>query len=214
MEHSRAYLKVQEGCDEKCSFCIVPQTRGRSRSRMAQSVIAQARGSGSIGIRGDRRHRRARRETTDWTCPWRSVDSQALLRSLLEIPELERLRLSSIEPASISDEIIDLVASEERFARHFHIPFQSASDPILERMRRRYRAADFTALVERIHTRIPGCGIGSDVICGFPGETDGDFQRTFDASRSRCPSPTCIRSPTRFAPALKRSPLVTRSRPM
>ena len=180
MEHSRAYLKVQEGCDEKCSFCIVPQTRGRSRSRSAESVLSQARdlvGSGYVEIVITGVH--VGDYGLDLTAGERGL--VALLRALLEIPGLERLRLSSIEPASISDELIELMAAEERFARHFHIPFQSASDRILERMRRRYRAADFSVLVERIHSRIPGCGIGSDVICGFPGETDEDFQRTFDA---------------------------------
>lgn len=183
MEHSRAYLKVQEGCDEKCSFCIVPQTRGRSRSRKAQSVIDQAKdlvASGYVEIVVTGVH------VGDYglDLPGGKRELAGLLRSLLEIQGLERLRLSSIEPASISGELIDLIAGEDRFARHFHIPFQSASDPILERMRRRYRAADFTDLVARIHSRIPGCGIGSDVICGFPGETDEDFQRTFDALES------------------------------
>jgi threonylcarbamoyladenosine tRNA methylthiotransferase MtaB len=106
---------------------------------------------------------------------------EALLRRLLEIAGLARLRLSSIEPASITPGIIDLMASEPRFARHFHIPFQSASDAVLARMRRRYRAGEFAELVQHIAEAVPGCGIGCDVICGFPGETDADFQATFDA---------------------------------
>jgi len=106
---------------------------------------------------------------------------QRLLEELLRIPELARLRLSSIEPASITPGIVDLMAREERFARHFHIPFQSASDAVLARMRRRYRAAAFHDLVRAIAARVPDCGIGCDVICGFPGESDDDFQRTFDA---------------------------------
>jgi threonylcarbamoyladenosine tRNA methylthiotransferase MtaB len=183
MEHSRAYVKVQEGCDEQCSFCIVPQTRGRSRSRAADSVLSQARtlvdagylelvltgvhiGDYGLDLEGGKRR------------------LASLLRDLLGIPGLERLRLSSIEPASITPEIIELMASEERFARHFHIPFQSASDGILQRMRRRYRAQELYALVHEIADRIPGCGIGCDVICGFPGEDDEDFQRTFDALSS------------------------------
>jgi threonylcarbamoyladenosine tRNA methylthiotransferase MtaB len=180
MEHSRAYVKVQEGCNERCSFCIVPQTRGRSRSRAHESVLAQARdlvragyvelvvtgvhvGDYGLDLEGGRRR------------------LEELLAALLRLPGLERLRLSSIEPASITPGILELMASEERFARHFHIPFQSASDAVLERMRRRYRADRFEELVQDIAERIPDCGIGCDVICGFPGETDADFQRTFDA---------------------------------
>jgi len=183
MEHSRAYVKVQEGCDEQCSFCIVPQTRGRSRSRDAHSVLSQARtlvDSGYLelvltGVHiGDYGLDLAQGE--------RGLAS--LLRALLDMPGLERLRLSSIEPASITPRIIELMAGEERFARHFHIPFQSASDGVLQRMRRRYRAQEFFELVHMIADRIPGCGIGCDVICGFPGESDEDFQLTFDALSS------------------------------
>ncbi|MDX1528806.1 MAG: radical SAM protein, partial [Gammaproteobacteria bacterium] len=89
-------------------------------------------------------------------------------------------RLSSIEPASVSDEIVDLMATEERFARHFHIPMQSGSNAVLGRMKRRYSAEHFAGLIARIADRVPGCGIGSDVICGFPGETETDFQATFE----------------------------------
>ena len=105
----------------------------------------------------------------------------ALIESILEIEEVRRFRLSSIEPASVSDEIITLMAESPKFARHFHIPFQSGSDSVLARMKRRYRAGEFADLVARISERIPGCGIGADVICGFPGETDDDFLRTFES---------------------------------
>lgn len=179
MEHSRAYVKIQEGCNESCSFCIVPQTRGRSRSRGEQSVLDQARDLVHGGYRelvitgvhvGD--------YGLDLPSGTRAL--AGLLQALLAIPGLERLRLSSIEPASIDSDIIALMAQHPRFARHFHIPFQSGSDAVLGRMRRRYRAAEFADLVARIHHAIPGCGIGCDVICGFPGETEADFQATFD----------------------------------
>ena len=97
------------------------------------------------------------------------------------MPGLERFRLSSIEPASVGDDIVSLMAGDEKFARHFHIPMQSANDDVLSRMRRRYTAAGFRRLVERIAERVPDCGIGTDVICGFPGESDAAFQDTFDA---------------------------------
>ena len=179
MEHSRAYVKVQEGCNEACSFCIVPQTRGRSRSRRASSVLAQARGLIEGGYQelvvtgvhvGD--------YGLDLSPSRRALPD--LLRELLALPGLARLRLSSIEPASIDDEIIELMASNAKFARHFHIPFQSGSDDVLSRMRRRYRAAEFAQLIDKIHRAMPECGIGCDVICGFPGETERDFQATFE----------------------------------
>ena len=179
MERSRAYVKVQEGCNESCSFCIVPQTRGRSRSRAPESVLDQVRGlvqSGYVEIVLTGVHvgdygldlAHGRRMLAD------------LIADILQLPGLERFRLSSIEPASVSDEIIDLMADHPKFARHFHIPFQSGSNTVLARMKRRYRVENFADLILKIAQRIPGCGIGTDVICGFPGETEADFQATFD----------------------------------
>lgn len=179
MEHSRAFVKVQEGCNESCSFCIVPQTRGASRSRKPESVLAQVRellasgylevvltgvhlGDYGLDIPGNRRM------------------LADLVREILAIPELQRFRLSSIEPASITDELIELMASHDKFARHFHIPLQSASNTVLSRMRRRYTSEQFSRLIGKITEAIPDCGIGTDVICGFPGETDEHFQETFD----------------------------------
>ena len=179
MEHSRAFVKVQEGCDEGCTFCIVPQTRGRSRSRSAQSVLDQVRqlvdgGYVEIVISGV--------HVGDYglDLPPGRLSLPELLRRILDTPGLERLRLSSIEPASVTEELIALMAGEAKFARHFHIPLQSGSDAVLTRMRRRYRAEQFRALIQGIVEAIPECGIGTDVICGFPGESDADFQRTFD----------------------------------
>lgn len=180
MEHSRAFVKIQEGCNESCTFCIVPQTRGRSRSRTLDSVLSQAAqlvGNGYVEIVLTGVH--AGEYGMDLT-GGKAQLGELMRRLLEELPGLERLRLSSIEPSTISDEIIQLVASESRVARHFHIPFQSGSNEILSRMQRRYRAEDFAALVERIGCLIPDCGIGTDVICGFPGETDAQFQETFD----------------------------------
>ena len=179
-EHSRAFVKVQEGCNEACSFCIIPQTRGRSRSRERGAVLNQVRALADAGYAeivltgvhlGDYGRDLARGERL----------LEPLIERVLAVPGVARVRLSSIEPASVSDALLDLMAGEPRFARHFHIPLQSASDPVLARMRRRYTGGDFVRLVERIAERVPGCGIGTDVICGFPGEEDADFQRTFDA---------------------------------
>jgi threonylcarbamoyladenosine tRNA methylthiotransferase MtaB len=104
-----------------------------------------------------------------------------LVSEILELPGLQRFRLSSIEPASVSDALIELMAGNEKFARHFHIPLQSASNAILERMQRRYTREQFSELVLKIADAVPDCGLGTDVICGFPGESDADFQATFDS---------------------------------
>ena len=178
-EHSRAFVKVQEGCNESCTFCIVPQTRGASRSRAPASVLDQVRrlvdtGYVEVVLTG------VHLGDYGLDLPGRQRLLPGLIERILEIEGIERFRLSSIEPASLGDEIIDLMAGSPKFARHFHIPFQSGSDEVLARMRRRYRAGEFAALVTRIGERVPDCGIGTDVICGFPGETDEDFLRTFE----------------------------------
>ena len=178
-EHSRAFVKVQEGCNESCTFCIVPQTRGVSRSRTPASVLDQVRklgGAGYVEVVLTGVH------IGDYglDLPERRRMLPELIERILEIEEIKRFRLSSIEPASLSDEIITLMAESPKFARHFHIPFQSGSDAVLARMKRRYRAGEFADLVTRISERVPDCGIGADVICGFPGETDEDFLRTFE----------------------------------
>ena len=179
MEHSRAYVKVQEGCNESCSFCIVPSTRGSSRSRTRRSVIEQIRslldsGYSEIVLTGVHLGDYGR------DLPGHKRQLSELIEEILAFNSLKRFRLSSIEPASIDDRLIELMSREPRFARHFHIPFQSGSDRILSRMRRRYRAEQFEQLINRIAEKVPMCGIGCDVICGFPGETADDFKATFE----------------------------------
>ena len=166
MERSRALVKVQEGCDLSCTFCIVPQTRGRSRSRRPESVLDQVTGLVESGY-------------TEIVLTGVHVGSYGLdlpenrhllpelIQRILEVPGLERFRLSSIEPSTVSDDLIELMASASKFARHFHIPLQSASDAVLEQMQRGYRARDFVDLIERISVKVPDCGIGTDVIAGF-----------------------------------------------
>ena len=190
-ERRRAFVKVQEGCNEFCSFCIVPQTRGVSRSREPEAVLEQVRrlvdgGYPEIVVTGV--------HAGEFGFDLGGLDLGAgapgsgrrrplvgLIERILAVPGLERFRLSSIEPASVGDDLVSLMAGEEKFARHFHIPMQSANDDVLARMRRRYTATGFRRLAERIAARVPDCGIGTDVICGFPGETDAAFQDTFDA---------------------------------
>jgi threonylcarbamoyladenosine tRNA methylthiotransferase MtaB len=179
MDKSRAFVKVQEGCNESCTFCIIPQTRGRSRSRRPERVLDQVHalaesGYAEIVLTGV--------HVGDYGLDL--AEERRLLpdlaRRILQVPGLARLRVSSIEPSTVTDELIALMAGEEKFARHFHIPFQSGSDEILRGMNRRYAAGEYAELIHRIARRVPGCGIGTDVICGFPGETDDHFRETFD----------------------------------
>ena len=178
-EHSRAFVKVQEGCNESCTFCIVPQTRGVSRSRTPASVLDQVRrlaGTGYVEVVLTGVH------IGDYglDLPERRRILPELIDSILQVEGIERFRLSSIEPASLSHDIITLMAESPKFARHLHLPFQSGSDDVLARMKRRYRSGEFADLVTQVADRVPDCGIGTDVICGFPGETDEDFLRTFE----------------------------------
>ncbi len=177
-DQTRAFVDVQEGCDEGCTFCIVPKTRGTSRSRPFASVVRHVEALASRGVRevvltgvhlGDYGLDLASRRLL--------VD---LLQALVEVPGLARLRLSSIEPASVTPPLVDLLARDRRLARHVHLPLQSGSDAVLKSMGRRYSAQAFADLVREIAARVPSCGIGTDVIAGFPGERDAEFQGTFD----------------------------------
>jgi threonylcarbamoyladenosine tRNA methylthiotransferase MtaB len=171
---TRAFLKVQDGCDYNCSFCTIPLARGASRSQPIESCLAQAHELAASGYReivltgvnvGDY----GRKAGTDLL---------ALLRSLADVPGIGRIRISSIEPNLVSRDLIDFVASGDRVCRHLHIPLQSGSDGVLKAMRRRYRSTQYADLIARIRDRIPDCGIGADVIVGFPGETEEDFEAT------------------------------------
>ena len=179
MDRSRAFVKVQEGCNEACTFCVIPQTRGPSRSRRMEHVLAQIGGLVGAGYTeivltgvhlGDYGLDLAERR--------RLLPS--LIRGVLALPGLDRFRLSSLEPSTMTPELVALLADEPKFARHLHLPLQSASADVLARMNRRYTVDRFRELADSIARRVPDCGIGTDVICGFPGETDRDFRETFD----------------------------------
>lgn len=173
-DRTRTFLKVQDGCDYFCSFCTIPLARGRSRSGTVADVVRQAKEIAAAGVKevvltgvntGD--FGRAHGESF--------LD---LVRSLDRVEGIERFRISSMEPNLLSDAIIDLVAESARFMPHFHVPLQSGSDAVLQRMRRRYDTSLYAERVERIARTMPHACIGADVITGTPGEDDAEFLRT------------------------------------
>jgi threonylcarbamoyladenosine tRNA methylthiotransferase MtaB len=179
-DRTRTFLKVQDGCDYFCSFCTIPLARGRSRSGTIAETIAVAEGIAATGIKevvltgvntGD--FGRAHGETF--------LD---LIRALDRVEGIERFRISSIEPNLCSNAVIDLVANSARFMPHFHMPLQSGSDAILERMRRRYKTELYAERVAHIKRVMPDACIGADVITGTPGETDEEFMKTHAFIRS------------------------------
>lgn len=172
-QRTRPLLKVQDGCDFFCAYCIVPYTRGRPISRPVEACLADARvmvdnGAHEIVIAGCNT---ARYDDAGRRLP-------ELLRALAAIPGLERLRISSIEPATLEREIADIMADTPVLCRQLHLPLQSGDDTVLRAMGRRYTTADFRAAAEYALARVPDLGLGSDIITGFPGETDEQFENT------------------------------------
>lgn len=190
-DRTRSFLKVQDGCDYNCSFCTIPQARGRSRSNSIEQAVANARQIGESGVReivltgvnlGDFGNGMEIMTTRDisgglirTTKEERFID---LIRELDQIDAVDRFRISSIEPNLCSEEIIDFVANSRRFMPHFHMPLQSGNNKQLAQMRRRYRKELYGERVARIKEAMPHACIGADVIVGFPGETDEDFLET------------------------------------
>jgi threonylcarbamoyladenosine tRNA methylthiotransferase MtaB len=175
---TRAIVKVQDGCNANCSFCIIPSVRGRSRSLDPSLVLAEVR---SLVERG---YKEVVFSGIHLGTYGRDLDVPTSLYSLTcqilrEVPSLERLRLSSIEPLEVTAEIVGLVATHPRMAHHFHIPLQSGSRRVLREMRRPYQPEYYRNLVHSIRTRVPDAAIGADVMVGFPGETDDEFMETF-----------------------------------
>ncbi|MEN3039923.1 MAG: tRNA (N(6)-L-threonylcarbamoyladenosine(37)-C(2))-methylthiotransferase MtaB [Bacteroidia bacterium] len=173
---TRAFLKVQDGCDYKCSFCTIPQARGNSRSATPEEVIKELY---SLAQAGFQEVVLTGINLGDYGKP-HGVDFLTLLQTIEEKgpSEIRRYRLSSIEPNLLSDKILDFIAEHERWAPHFHLPLQSGSDKLLGRMRRRYRRRLYEDRIYAIRQRFPLAGIGVDVIVGFPGESEADFQET------------------------------------
>jgi threonylcarbamoyladenosine tRNA methylthiotransferase MtaB len=189
-ERTRPNLKVQDGCDNRCSFCVIPYVRGQSRSSPMERVIAEVRelvdsGYREVVISGINLGRWGR-DLESGVQPSaisrqlkrggsRLVD---LVREILDRTSLEKLRISSVEPMDWSDELIRLVADSPRIAKHAHVPMQSGSDAVLRRMHRKYRPWHYREKICKIHGAMPSAAIGADVMVGFPGETEAEFAQT------------------------------------
>ena len=175
-EKTRPNLKVQDGCNNRCSFCIIPYVRGRSRSLKLEQVLREvdalvANGYREIVLSGINLGRWGRELAP-------RMNFAAMLRAILEQTAIEKVRISSVEPMDWTNEVIELVASSPRIAKHAHVPMQSGSDRILRRMHRKYRPWHYADRIERIRRAMPDAAIGADVMVGFPGETDDAFEET------------------------------------
>ncbi len=176
--HTRAFVKLQEGCDQFCSFCIVPTARGRSRSVPPRRVLETLdelaeRGFQEVVLSGVHLGGYGKDLLPQ-------VSLAGLLGMVAERCRLPRVRLSSLDPEELSDETIDLMAHAELFCPHLHLPLQGGDDEVLGRMRRRYDTAFYRARVERVLSAMPSAAVGTDVIAGFPGETAEQFARTLE----------------------------------
>src|SRR6266851_2076530 len=174
--HTRPTLKIQDGCNSRCSYCVIPFVRGKSRSLPPDAVIREIQHLSETGYReivlsGINLGTYGRDLSP-------RVEFEDLLRRILDETAVERLRISSIEPLDVTQDLVDLFASTDRIAQHFHMPLQSASDRILAAMHRWYRAEHYARRVELIHDRLPHAAIGADVITGFPGESEDDHAAT------------------------------------
>ncbi|MFA0963606.1 tRNA (N(6)-L-threonylcarbamoyladenosine(37)-C(2))-methylthiotransferase MtaB [Roseivirga sp. BDSF3-8] len=178
-DRTRTFLKVQDGCNYHCTFCTIPLARGKSRSDSIENIVAEANkiadtdvrevvltgvNIGDFGIQDGRRKERF----------------AELVKALDQVEGIDRLRISSIEPNLLTNEIIEFVSQSKRFVPHFHVPLQSGSNKILRKMRRRYLRELYVDRVDKIKQLMPDCCIGVDVIVGFPGETEADFLETYE----------------------------------
>ena len=181
-DRTRSFLKVQDGCDYKCTYCTIPQARGKSRSGTISEILDNVKHLVASGVKeivltgvniGDY-------GIFDTKTKKRETNFYELISNIDLIPDLNRVRISSIEPNLLSDEIIQFVHNSNSFVKHFHIPLQSGSDKILKLMKRRYLKDLYISRINKIKELMPDCCIGVDVIVGFPGETEEDFNETYE----------------------------------
>ena len=173
---TRASVKIQEGCDQVCAYCIVPRVRGRERSIPAETIVTNVNqlaelGCSEVVLTGT--------QLGTYGFDLEQIDLAGLLRRIMRETSMPRVRVSSLQPLEISTDLLSVWAeSGGRLCPHFHIPLQSGSDPVLARMRRRYNSEQFLAAVARVRSAAPECSVTTDVIAGFPGETDADHEAT------------------------------------
>ncbi|MFM1651524.1 tRNA (N(6)-L-threonylcarbamoyladenosine(37)-C(2))-methylthiotransferase MtaB [Brevibacillus sp. B_LB10_24] len=176
-DRTRASLKIQEGCNNFCTFCIIPWARGLMRSRKPESVIEQAQKlvqAGYLEIVLTGIHTGGYGEDLD------NYNLAKLLVDLHQVEGLKRIRISSIEASQITDEVIAVIDGSDKVCRHLHVPLQAGDDEVLKRMRRKYTTAEFRERMVKVREALPGVALTTDVIVGFPGETDEQFQNTYD----------------------------------
>ncbi|MGE5554415.1 MAG: tRNA (N(6)-L-threonylcarbamoyladenosine(37)-C(2))-methylthiotransferase MtaB [Betaproteobacteria bacterium] len=177
-DRTRATVKIQEGCRQFCSYCKVPYARGPERSRAPEAVLKEVErlvGEGFQEVVLTGIHLGSYGRDLEGERPW---DLARLAGEIARVPGLARLRLSSLEPTDVTDELIALVRENPVLCRHFHLPLQSGDDELLRRMNRRYTTAEYARVIDRVRDAVPEAGVTTDLIAGFPGETEGHFQRT------------------------------------
>ena len=187
-ERTRPNLKIQDGCDNRCSFCVIPYVRGQSRSLTPERILAEVNtlvnaGYREVVVSGINLGRWGRDlvGTAAIGCPGERSSPLSLvgiIRSILTETTLEKLRISSVEPMDWTEDLIALVATSPRIAKHAHVPMQSGSDAVLRRMHRKYRPWHYREKIEKIRAAMPTAAIGADVMVAFPGETDAEFEST------------------------------------
>jgi threonylcarbamoyladenosine tRNA methylthiotransferase MtaB len=188
-ERTRPNLKIQDGCNNRCSFCVIPSVRGRSRSLTTDRILEEVKALVAAGYqeivlsginlgRWGRDLAREARPATGDPRPFSGQRLAILIRTILDQTAVSKLRISSVEPMDWTDELISLVASSPRIAKHAHAPLQSGSDAVLRRMHRKYRPWNYVEKITRIRAIMPDAAIGADVMVGFPGESEAEFEET------------------------------------
>ena len=173
--HTRANLKIQDGCDFFCSFCLIPYARGRARSREFSDLLREARELIEAG------HRELVLTGINiGTYQYRDFTINEVIEALLDMEGLLRLRLSSIEPTTIPEKIVEFMKTDTPLCRYLHIPLQSGSNAVLKAMNRRYTIKEYADFIQFVHRQIPGICLGSDIMVGFPGETAEHFEETYE----------------------------------
>lgn len=176
-ENVRAYLKIQDGCDNFCSYCLIPYRRGKSRSRNHDIILKEAK---SLVENGYKEIVLTGIHVGGYGKDLQNDSFSSLVDDLLNINDLYRLRISSIEESEIDSHLIDLINNKDNLANHFHIPLQAGSDTVLKRMNRKYNKEQFLSKIKLIQKACPNVALTTDVIVGFPGETDEEFNETYE----------------------------------